>query len=450
MDGTIALLAGTSARSGAAGEAERGCELPLTVIARAIETGRPVPYEAAGSAGAAPSTSGTGASWCVPASLPGHETIVACVERRSQPPTLTDAQIGSIVACVQQTAVAIRSVEECRQEFVALQARLNSPFLHNTFSVIAEMVAAEPTQAESALVLLSRYQRYVIESASDQIVTLGQELSMTEGYLRLEQHRIGERMQIVVRRTGPIDEVHLPSLTLQALVETAIRGWVERCAGGSHLAVEVTVTDSDCRFVVGYDGLSDGDLQITNEPTFTEMKRRLVRFYPGAHAIRVRTAPRLALTVVIPREAASRVRGGGTDGAPRPTVLVIDTASSQGNQEREGGEPMLPKDTGLLAFIYHVYTSKEAAAQMKSIESAEKLMTKYGLTDAQKHAVWASGVDPKSKGAKEFLGSYGKTAALPPGSDVKDREHGDRPTMQAVCDLLVAELTADPHFPDAW
>lgn len=384
----------------------------------------------------------------VPVAAPGLGVLVACVERGPAAGPFTPLQRRALAASVEQVALAWGVASSCRRDLGTLQARLNSPFLHNAFSVIAEMISADPTQAEAAIVMLSRFQRYVVESSSDHIVILAHELEMTVQYLRLEKHRLRDRIQIRIESDGPLEDVHLPSLTLQSLVETAVRVGVERCAERSTLQVQIQVTTADCRLDVRLESALSEAALVQEEPAFQEVKRRLARFYPGGYVLSVRQEPGLALRLVIPRDSPAHNAGARNDSAQVRSVLVLETAFQESTNQKGEGTMPLSKETGLLAFIYDMYTDKKKAEALKTAESATAIMKHYHLTREQQRAVWATGIDPAS--SSSGWAEVAKGGPVPSGEKLKDRERGDRPTMVALCELLAEELVKEPAFSDAW
>src|SRR5439155_20533144 len=78
--------------------------------------------------------------------------------------------------------------------------------------------------------------RYVlgVKRAEREDVSLGEELAFVRTYLALEQLRLGDRLHVVEEVDPDACDCVLPSLTLQPLVENAIKhGIAPRAAGGT-------------------------------------------------------------------------------------------------------------------------------------------------------------------------------------------------------------------------
>jgi two-component system sensor histidine kinase AlgZ len=125
-----------------------------------------------------------------------------------------------------------RSVElEARAHIRALQARIRPHFLFNSMNTIASLTRTNPAQAEAAIEDLSDLFRVNLSDSRSQI-TLEEEIEVARTYQRIEQLRLGERLQVRwdVGDLPPLCVV--PSLLLQPLLENAIGHGIERLPAG--------------------------------------------------------------------------------------------------------------------------------------------------------------------------------------------------------------------------
>jgi len=116
-------------------------------------------------------------------------------------------------------------------ELEALQARIRPHFLFNSLNTIASLARSAPKSAEAAALDLSDLLRAALRSGAD-LVTLGEELELCERYLAIEQLRLGERLEVVIRRDGINTAQLVPLLSLQPLVENAVLHGVQHCPQG--------------------------------------------------------------------------------------------------------------------------------------------------------------------------------------------------------------------------
>jgi len=117
-----------------------------------------------------------------------------------------------------------------------LQARIRPHFLFNTLNSAIALVRAEPAKAESVLEDLSELFRHALADPAES-VTLGQEITLAQRYLAIEQIRFGARLQVQWSLDARADQAKLPPLLLQPLVENAVRHGVEPSASGAQIKI---------------------------------------------------------------------------------------------------------------------------------------------------------------------------------------------------------------------
>ncbi|MFO7905388.1 MAG: histidine kinase, partial [Pirellulaceae bacterium] len=83
---------------------------------------------------------------------------------------------------------------EAQARMDSLQARIRPHFLFNTLNTIASLVRTRPNDAEQAVLDLADLLRSGLRT--DATHTLGEELELVRGYLRIESHRLGDRQAI--------------------------------------------------------------------------------------------------------------------------------------------------------------------------------------------------------------------------------------------------------------
>jgi sensor histidine kinase YesM len=152
----------------------------------------------------------------------------------------TVGQLRTTIA-EKERALAEREVSEARlrqaksdAELAALQARINPHFLFNTLNSIAALIREDPAKAEAVTVQLAALFRYALQAPKVGLVSLENELRIVREYLDIEQVRIGSRLRYEIDVSGAARAERVPPLTLQPLVENAIRhGIATRVDGGA-------------------------------------------------------------------------------------------------------------------------------------------------------------------------------------------------------------------------
>jgi two-component system sensor histidine kinase AlgZ len=131
-----------------------------------------------------------------------------------------------------------RSVElEARSRIRALQARIRPHFLFNSLNTVASLTRSDPGRAEEAIEDLADLFRVSLSDARAQI-SLREELEVARIYQRIEQLRLGERLQVRWKVAELPPDAVVPSLLLQPLLENAIGHGIEPLPEGGTVLVE--------------------------------------------------------------------------------------------------------------------------------------------------------------------------------------------------------------------
>ena len=122
-------------------------------------------------------------------------------------------------------------------ELESLQARTHPHFLFNTLNTAAALVHARPDAAETLLLDLADLFRAAL--TGPRYIPLDQEIDLTQRYLSIEQLRLGDRLKVHWEAPTPLPTVSIPALSLQPLVENAVRHGIERIEGGGSIHILV-------------------------------------------------------------------------------------------------------------------------------------------------------------------------------------------------------------------
>jgi len=155
-----------------------------------------------------------------------------------------------------------------RQEMAFLRAQIKPHFLFNALNSIAALIHRGDKSALPLLDSLSAYLRFSFDfSADTELITLRSELELLDAYLSLEKARFGEKIEYCLDIEAGV-ETMLPSLTIQPLVENAIRhglmsqrgqGRVELSIWRENDRTIIRVADDGSGFIQGADGFPLGD-----------------------------------------------------------------------------------------------------------------------------------------------------------------------------------------------
>jgi two-component system sensor histidine kinase YesM len=141
-----------------------------------------------------------------------------------------------------------------RTELKALQAQIHPHFLFNTLEALYwSLQDKEEEELAEFVVAMSDLFRYtIVGPKSEEWVSLREELDHIERYMLIMKFRFGERLSWHIHAPSAYNDVRVPKLILQPLVENAVMHGVQNKIGQGH----VIITISPC---------SDENLAITVE-----------------------------------------------------------------------------------------------------------------------------------------------------------------------------------------
>lgn len=112
---------------------------------------------------------------------------------------------------------------QLQQEFSHLKQKVNPHFLFNCFNTLSSLISEDKNQAEKFLDELSKVYRYLLRSNESGMSTVDQELQFINSYYKLLKTRYGNGFELQINIDPKYKEYQLPSLSLQLLVENAVK-----------------------------------------------------------------------------------------------------------------------------------------------------------------------------------------------------------------------------------
>ncbi|MGE0488857.1 MAG: histidine kinase [Vulcanimicrobiota bacterium] len=131
---------------------------------------------------------------------------------------------GSTKAALQREQLLRTELDRVQVQADQLRHQLNPHFLFNAINTVRYFVRTEPAMARELLLDLST----VLQSAlgSETEARLREEIEAARAYLRLEQARLGERLEVIER----IDERGLDGIVEARVIGALLRGVVRELA----------------------------------------------------------------------------------------------------------------------------------------------------------------------------------------------------------------------------
>lgn len=120
------------------------------------------------------------------------------------------------------------SLQQLRQEMSevqmrALQSQLNPHFLFNSLNSLSSLISDEPVRAEQFVDEMASVYRYILQTNDYELTTLGRELQFIQSYFHLLETRYGRGISLTIAVENEFLSCQLPPLTLQLLIENAVK-----------------------------------------------------------------------------------------------------------------------------------------------------------------------------------------------------------------------------------
>lgn len=194
-------------------------------------------------------------------------------------------------------------------QLAMLRYQLNPHFLFNTLNSISTLVLLKQTdRANAMLSRLSSFLRYTLINEPTALVPLHQEIETLKLYLEIEKMRFEERLRCRFEIDPSVENVRLPSLLLQPLVENAIKYAVTPKEEGAEISISAQPAGENVRIVVSDTG--PGLNQAPSRPNLStgvglvNIRDRLSQAFGERHRFETRSTPGggFVVTIELPLE----------------------------------------------------------------------------------------------------------------------------------------------------
>lgn len=110
-----------------------------------------------------------------------------------------------------------------QQQMDVLKQQVNPHFLFNSLNSLLTLIGEDPRKAEVFTEEMSSVYRYVLRANEQNLTTLDVELEFIQSYAHLLRTRYGTGFELLIRVDAGFRSYQLPPLTLQLLVENAVK-----------------------------------------------------------------------------------------------------------------------------------------------------------------------------------------------------------------------------------
>ncbi|MCL2763905.1 MAG: histidine kinase [Treponema sp.] len=150
-----------------------------------------------------------------------------------------------------------KELELTRSSIAIMFSQIQPHFLYNALSAIAQLCDEDPVKAKKVTVEFSAYLRNNMESLNNKgLIHIEKEIDHVKGYLDLEKAIYGNALNVIYHIEA--GDFMLPPLTIQPIVENAVKHGIGKKEGGGTLTLSVRETDNEFLVTVldngaGYD-----------------------------------------------------------------------------------------------------------------------------------------------------------------------------------------------------
>ncbi len=304
----------------------------LARAARERATTQALPGGAAGEEGAGSASPASGAL----------DAVAAPIRRGG--PDATGAPVGAVVAFARPPVrpTLVRATEEvagwvaaqlelseleasraalAEAEVKALRAQISPHFIYNALTAIASTITTDPPRARDLVLEFADFTRYSFRRAGE-FTTLADELQSIDSYLQLERARFGERLSVSLRIAPEVLPTVIPFLSLQPLVENAVRHGLEPKEGGGTISITAVEAGAFTEIRIDDDGVGTDPealrAALAGRPTVDHLglrnvDARLRQRYGDDLGLVVETQRGAGTLVImrVPRSQPENIPGGG-------------------------------------------------------------------------------------------------------------------------------------------
>lgn len=164
-----------------------------------------------------------------------------------------------MILLIKENYLKVQQVQKIEKELIesrisVMMSQIQPHFLYNSLIAIQQLCDEDPAKAEEAIGNFAMFLRGNLDSLSTtKPIDFHKELNHVKTYLALEKMRFGNRLNI--EYDIGISDFLIPSLTIQPLVENAVRYGISKKQGGGTILIKTTKSESEIIIIIKDDGL---------------------------------------------------------------------------------------------------------------------------------------------------------------------------------------------------
>lgn len=153
-----------------------------------------------------------------------------------------------LVLAVEAAQAAVAREGEARllardMELQLLRLQIDPHFLFNSLNSISALTSFDPAAARQTAIDLAQFFRQTLALGARERIRLDEELTLVGHYLAIERQRLGDKLHSAIEAPPEALAALLPPLTLQPLVENALKHGLRALDEGGLVQIQVLTRD---------------------------------------------------------------------------------------------------------------------------------------------------------------------------------------------------------------
>lgn len=204
--------------------------------------------------------------------------------------------------------------QKTKHELAFLRSQIKPHFLFNSINVIMYICYVDSKKAANLLATFSEYLRHILQTSEEDFVTIESELNFVEAYVMLEQTRYGDSFDFILELDKSLNTYHIPVLSIQPLVENAIRhgiiyhrkgDWVRVTIKNVDDYIHISIQDNGVGF--NFNEQSNSSLGKDKSIGIQNIRQRLKRYYNGDLEIKSKEGQGTTITFEVPNNSLNEI-----------------------------------------------------------------------------------------------------------------------------------------------
>lgn len=188
-----------------------------------------------------------------------------------------------------------------RQKNALMLSQINPHFVYNTLSTIAAMCDTSPKQAKYLTIEFSQYLRRNVGSlTSEELIPFEQELDHAACYLKIEQARFRERLNVIY--SIQCKNFSVPPLAIQPFVENAVKHGITKKASGGTLRISTFEEEKNYVIEIIDDGVGFNTENVEMHVGINNVKDRVSAMCKGNISVKSTVGIGTRVNIEIPKK----------------------------------------------------------------------------------------------------------------------------------------------------